>query len=345
MKIKESTNIALKISGITSLLFVLWYILIYFSQGNDAWYIFIIGLLVVFFITFWFVRLYIGHYVQDRIKLIYKMIHSAKGANKKGKGLSTKEVQQEVVEWSRNYEDRVAKLKALEQYRKEYIGDIAHELKTPLFALLGYNSTLLDGGINDTDINLKYLQKSEKHINRLIDIVNELDTISQLELGQIQLKIERFNLKTLCDEVIESLEIKASEKNVRVFYGKNYNKPIWVNADKKQIHRVVSNLIKNAIDYGYKHTGTVKISFFDMDDKILTEFTDNGPGIAQEDLSRIFERFYRADKARSREPGGGTGLGLAIVKHIAEVHHQSVFARSTVGIGSTFGFTLEKGSV
>ncbi len=342
MRLRESTNIALKISGITSLLFLLLYILIYFGQGKDAVYIPIVGLLVVFLITFWLVRLYIEYYITDRINLIYKMIHDIKGANKKDKKVSVKEVREEVVEWRSNYEDRVAKLKALEKYRKEYIGDISHELKTPLFALLGYTSTLIDGGIDDATINLKYLQKSEKHINRLIDIVNELDTISQLELGQIKLNIEKFNLKTLCDEVIEGLEIKASEKNVRVFYSKKYDKPIMVSADKKQIHRLVSNLVKNAIHYGYKHTGTVKISFFDMDDKILTEFTDNGPGIAQADLSRIFERFYRTDKARSREQGG-TGLGLAIVKHIAEVHHQSVFARSTVGIGSTFGFTLEKG--
>ncbi len=341
MKPKESTNIALKISGITSLLFVLLYGLVHFSRGQDDLYIFIIGLVVVFLITFWLVRLCIEHYIKERINLIYKMIHSVKGAGKKDKDTSVKAVEQEVVEWRSNYEDRVAKLKALERYRKEYIGDISHELKTPLFALLGYTSTLLDGGIDDADINLKYLQKSEKHINRLIDIVNELDTISQLELGQIKLNIESFNLKALCNEVIESLEIKASEKNVRIFYGQKYDKPIMVNADKKQIYRLVSNLVKNAINYGYKGIGTVKISFFEMDDKILTEFTDNGPGIAQEDLPRVFERFYRTDKARSREQGG-TGLGLAIVKHIAEVHYQSVFARSTVGIGSTFGFTLEK---
>lgn len=345
MKIKESTSIALKISLLLSLLTAIFFIILSLNISNSI-YILIGVLACVFFISFWLLRMYIEQYIYNRIKLIYKIINNTKEANKEEKSKqilrhSIAEVHQEAIEWQHDYEKQLHKLKELEQYRKEYIGDISHELKTPLFSLLGYTSTLLDGGIHDDNINIKYLERSEKNINRLIEIVKELESISQLESGQIELKPERFDIKQLCEEVIESLEIEAQKKNVKIFFGKRYDQSIFVEADKKQIHRLLSNLIKNAIKYGYKDTGTVKISFFDMDKQILTEITDNGPGIATEDLPRIFNRFYRTDKARSREQGG-TGLGLAIVKHIAEVHKQRVFVRASLGIGSTFGFTLKK---
>lgn len=344
MKLKESTRIALKISGIISFIFLLYAAFVYYLYATP-WWILLAGLSLVFCIAFWVIRMYVERYIYDRIKLIYKMMHDSKGsANKNYKQAisqtTIQEVQQEVLEWGHSYEDSIHKLQAQEQYRKEYIGNISHELKTPLFTLLGYISTLLDGGLHDDSINTKYLIRSEKNINRLVDIVQELETISQLESGQLKLNIERCDIKAICDEVIEALEIKAGRKNVRIYYAKAYDKPIYVRADKKQIHRLLSNLMKNAIKYGFSHTGTIKISFFDMDDKVLTELADNGPGIAPEDLSRVFERFYRAEKGRSRE-AGGTGLGLAIVKHIAEAHQQRVYVRSSLGIGSTFGFTLQ----
>ncbi len=207
--------------------------------------------------------------------------------------------------------------------------------------MLGYISTLLDGGLDDPQINLKYLERSEKNINRLIGIVNELETIGQLESGELKLNKKRFNIKALTDDIFEYYELKAEGKKIQLTYGKNYDRPIFVIADKSQIEKLLSNLVGNAIKYGYANTGKVKISFFDMDKNLLIEVTDNGPGISQEDLPRIYERFYRTDKARSRELGG-TGLGLAIVKHIVEAHQQSIYTRSTLGIGTTFGFTLEK---
>ena len=331
------------ILSIVFLLSLLYFIAVYHIS---------IWLSILFYFSFlilsiWLIQNYIERYIYSKIKLIYKFIHGhkvKKTSSKTNKGRfpdSLESVHQEVLDWSKDYELEISQLKQLEKYRKEYIGNISHEIKTPLFTILGYVSTLSDGGLKDDSINIKYLNRTEKNINRLIRIVQELETISQLESGELQLNKSIFNIIELTHEVIESLEIKAQEKNISIFYGKNYDKPIYIFADKNQIQRLLSNLIQNAIKYGYKNTGKVKISFFDMDKNILIEVTDNGPGIEKNNLSRIFERFYRTDKARSRETGG-TGLGLAIVKHIVEAHQQTISTRSTLGIGTTFGFTLEK---
>lgn len=346
MKIKESTNIALQISLILG--FIVSAILVYTYLTTKANLFLLLGILFIFvLVSFWIIQTYIERYIYDHIKVIYKLIHdhkvksSHKDKSKQTKIANIESVHQEVLEWSDDYEKEISQLKQLEQYRKEYIGNISHELKTPLFTLLGYVSTLIDGGLEDENINIKYLERSEKNINRLIGIVKELETISQLESGELKLNMSHFNLKTLCDDLIDSFEMKTEKKNIQMYYGKNYDRPILVNADKEKVERLITNLIGNAIKYGYANTGKVKISFFDMDENLLVEITDNGPGINKEDLPRIYERFYRTDKARSRELGG-TGLGLAIVKHIVEAHKQSIYTRSTIGIGTTFGFTLEK---
>jgi two-component system phosphate regulon sensor histidine kinase PhoR len=243
--------------------------------------------------------------------------------------------------WSKEYQDQIQELQSLELYRKEYIGNISHELKTPLFNIQGYISTLLDGGLDDESVNLKYLRRSEKSVERLIRIVEELDTISSIESGELTLKKSRFNILDLVNEIFDLHEVKANEKACQLIFIKNYDQPIFVYADRKHIHTLLSNLIGNAIRYGASEYGKVKLGFFEMNENILVEVTDNGPGIAKEELPRIFERFYRTDKARSRD-SGGTGLGLAIVKHIIEAHKQVINVRSTVGLGTTFAFTLKK---
>ena len=346
MKLKESTQIALKISFLLAV--VLFMSSLYFIVIYESPFWLVLVFVVFFFIlSTWVIQNYIERYIYNKVKLIYKFIHDhkVKKTNKKSDKArfleSLDSVHQEVLDWSEDYEAEISQLKQLEKYRKEYIGNISHELKTPLFTILGYVSTLADGGLEDENINKKYLERTEKNINRLIRIVQELETISQLESGELELHITPFNIIELAHEVIESLEMKANDKNIQIYFGKNYERPIMVCADKNQIQRLLSNLIFNAIKYGYRNTGKVKISFFDMDENILIEVTDNGPGIEKESLPRIFERFFRTDKARSRE-SGGTGLGLAIVKHIVEAHQQTISTRSTVGIGTTFGFTLEK---
>lgn len=346
MKLQESSKIAFRISLILSLMIATILAFVYYITKANS-FIFL-GILVIFIvISFWIIQAYIDRYINDHIKVIYKMIHSHKVKKAEGKKnhfiakATLESVHREVLEWNDDHEREITQLKKLEQYRKEYIGNISHELKTPLFTILGYVSTLIDGGLEDENINMKYLERSEKNINRLISIVNELETINQFESGELKLNKTLFNIKSLIDEVIESFEIKAKKKKMTMYYSKNYDRPILVNADKEKIERLISNLIGNAIKYGFSNTGKIKISFFDMDKNLLVEITDNGPGISQDDLPRIYERFYRTEKARSRELGG-TGLGLAIVKHIIEAHKQSIYTRSTIGIGTTFGFTLDK---
>lgn len=346
MRLKESTHIAIQISLIIGCIIAIALSYFYIVYGSSI--LLSIGFLVIaVLISFWVIQTYVERYIYNHIKLIYKLIHNHKVGNsnkhhqKKKNTDSIQSVHQEVMDWSQDFEQEISQLKQLEKYRKEYIGNISHELKTPLFAILGYVSTLVEGGLEDENINMKYLERSEKNINRLISIVNELETISQLESGELKLNKTRFNIKDLIDDLLESFELKAEKKGIRLYYGKNYERPLMVEADKAQVERVISNLLNNAIKYGYSKTGKVKISFFDMDKNLLIEITDNGPGIHREDLPRIYERFYRTEKARSRELGG-TGLGLAIVKHIVEAHKQSIYTRSTVGIGTTFGFTLEK---
>jgi len=202
--------------------------------------------------------------------------------------------------------------------------------------------TLLDGGLEDPSINKEYLLRAEKSINRMIAIVEDLEAISHLESGELKLSITRFDIIGLTREVIEFLEIKSQNKNAQVALAENYEKPLFVKADKERIRQVLINLVENAIKYNFRQSEAhTTISFFDMDENILVEVTDNGVGIAQQDLGRIFERFYRIDKGRSREQGG-TGLGLAIVKHVIEAHQQTISVRSWPGVGTTFGFTLKK---
>ena len=231
----------------------------------------------------------------------------------------------------------IEQLKQLELYRKEFIGNISHELKTPLFNIQGYILTLMDGGLEDPSINMEYLKRTEKSIERLIRIVDDLDEITQLETGQIKLTITRFDITALTIEVIEMLEIKARKRKVDIICT-GQDKPIYVEGDQEKIRQVITNILENSIRYG-REEETVKIDFFDMDEHVLTEITDNGTGIDPEELPRVFERFYRTSRGRASF-SKGNGLGLAIVKHIMEAHNQTVNVRSTVGVGTTFGFTL-----
>jgi two-component system phosphate regulon sensor histidine kinase PhoR len=200
--------------------------------------------------------------------------------------------------------------------------------------------TLLDGGIDDPSINKEYLHRTEKSINRMINIVDDLEKISLLESGQLKPEYTNFDIVALSKEVFEILEPRAKEKNTRLEFGESYEKAIYVYADHEKIRQAMTNLVDNSIKYGRKD-GKTKISFFDMDDHLLIEVTDNGVGVDQSDIPRLFERFYRTDKARSREHGG-SGLGLAIVKHIIEAHDETIQVRSSPGVGTTFGFTLKK---
>ena len=301
----------------------------------------------MFIFSFLIVRFFLEKFISDKIKPIYKTILSLKspgGAEKKqneNNGDIISSVNQQVVKWAEDKKEEIEELKKLEAYRREFLGNVSHELKTPIFNIQGYVLTLLDGGLDDPEINREYLLRTEKSINRMINIVEDLESISKLESGELKLMPERFDIILLVKEVFEFLERVAKKNQIKLAFDKNYDKPAIVNADKEKIRQVLINLVDNSLKYGNKG-GLSKVSLFDMDENILIEVTDDGIGVTQHDIPRLFERFYRTDKGRSREQGG-TGLGLSIVKHIIEAHRQTINVRSTIGIGTTFAFTLKKG--
>ncbi len=232
-------------------------------------------------------------------------------------------------------------LKLQEEYRREFLGNVSHELKTPLFLIQGYLLTLLDGAMNDKSIRKKYLQRAEKGVERLIYIVKDLDMITKLETGDLNLEYSSFNILEVIENVLELLEMKASKKNIILMLDKKYDNPIMVYADQEKIQQVLTNLVVNSIKYG-KQDGTTEISIENLtENKILVRVVDDGEGIAKQHIPRLFERFYRVDKSGARKEGG-SGLGLAIVKHIIEAHDEKIFVKSELKKGSEFSFTLEK---
>jgi two-component system phosphate regulon sensor histidine kinase PhoR len=254
-------------------------------------------------------------------------------------GYEVENLNKEILAWADDRKDEIERLKKLEVYRKEFLGNVSHELKTPIFNIQGYVLTLLDGGLEDETINRDYLMRAERSVDRMITIVDDLEAISQLETGELQLEPERFDIVALSKDILDAQEMKATGKGIMLSL-EGECKPIYVHADRFRIRQVLTNLVVNSIKYG-KEYGETKIAFYDRGDTILIEVTDNGIGIAKEHLPRLFERFYRVDKSRSREQGG-TGLGLAIVKHIIEAHDQTINASSIEGVSTTFSFTLEK---
>lgn len=302
-------------------------------------------LCVIFSISLIALYFFIQEFFNKKIKLIYKNIHNSKITKSTDLKLNLSDdlfekVNREVAEWEKDRNKEIEKLVEQENYRKEFIGNVSHELKTPIFNIQGYILTLLEGGLDDSTINVKYLQRAEKSVERLISIVNDLDEITMYEAGQLIPNIKKMDVFKLAKDVQESLELKAKEADISIGFRENHTTAVLVKADKKKIRQIFVNLIINAIKYG-KKGGYVEIRFYEMGDNILTEVADNGIGIEEKHLSRLFERFYRVDSSRSREKGG-SGLGLAIVKHIIEAHNQTINVRSTVDVGTTFSFTLQK---
>lgn len=305
----------------------------------------LIVLLSSFVITFLIFKYTIENFVYDKIKLIYKTIHTYKVSKKQRFKVDFSkdvigEVNKEVTNWAQESSREIEQLRKMEKYRKEFLGNVSHELKTPLFSIQGYISTLIEGGINDPEIRMSYLEKAEKNIERLSNIVNDLEAISRLESGELKLSFTEFSIKDLTKEVFDSLEMKTKKKNITLSFAEDADEDFIVVADKERIRQVMVNLVRNSLSYGNER-GKTKVSFFNMDENVLIEVTDNGIGIEEKDLPRIFERFYRTDESRSREHGG-TGLGLAIVKHVIEAHEQVINVRSTIGVGTTFAFTLKR---
>lgn len=334
-------NNAILISAFSLLLFLLH---AYLAGITIKAWVYISGAVLIFAFSYFFIEYSVTSFISDKIRIIYKTIRTSKlprDTDKSFRNSTIESVNREVLEWSENNKKEIEELKKMERYRREFLGNVSHELKTPIFNIQGYVLTLLDGGLEDPAINRLYLQRAEKSVNRLIALVEDLEKISQLESGELQMDFIRFDIVALTRDVIEFLDIKIKKKRSTVYFSQHYDKPLLVKADRERIREVLINLLDNALKYGKKDS-RIKISFFDMDSRILTEVADNGPGIENSELPRVFERFYRVDKARTSKKGG-SGLGLAIVKHIIEAHNETINVRSSVGVGTTFGFTLPKG--
>lgn len=333
------------ITIITTFAFLLVFLLS--NGGNWSWYI-LMGPAIVFAGSYIVIINYLKKYIYRKIKVIYKTIHKHKRPLKeknKDKNFDVasniiEEVEKEVEDWADNQKQEIDKYKAWAEYRRKFVGDISHELKTPIFNLQGYIHTLLDGGLRDERINILFLRKSANNLERLNTIVEDLESISRLESGELILEMQYFDIKELTEEVFEDLEMKANAQKINIVFKDGASFGYKVRADRERVRQVLMNLLNNSLKYG-NEGGRTKVGFYDMDKYILIEVADNGIGIDKKHLNHVFDRFYRVDKSRSRVQGG-SGLGLSIVKHIIEAHNQTIHVRSTPGIGSTFGFTLEK---
>jgi two-component system, OmpR family, phosphate regulon sensor histidine kinase PhoR len=305
------------------------------------------SLLIVFGGSYGLILFTLEKFIYRKIKLIYKLIHQTKATKKEEVYFkyilpqkSIDEVREDVEKWGEKRNEEIEMLKKNEAYRKEFLQNLAHEFKTPIFAIQGYVDTLLNGAMDDTFIRKKFLENTAKNVERLVNLMNDLDEISTLERGEQLLFKQNFIIQDLIREIFESLSIKTHNKNIRTSIKKGCESPITVFADKEKIRMVLINLVENASKYG-KSSGMIVASIYKIDERnVLIEISDDGIGIEEEHLLRIFERFYRTDAARSRDKGG-TGLGLAICKHIIEAHGQSVHVRSRPDVGTTIGFTLE----
>ena len=333
-KINTPFKFAILISILVNLILLL--MLFVLKNKHIELYFFIIPFFVIIFVCAYFL---VKNTLYERINLVYKNIYQYKGDMLSGK-LNIADAEQHVANWANAKEQELIEYKKDQDYRRDFLGNVSHELKTPIFNIQGYVQTLLDGGLYDDEINLKYLKRLNKSVNRMINIVEDLEDISWLESEQSLIEFQSFSILELANDVCDSFEIKASEMKIEL---QIVNKASTLNVlgDREKIHQVFSNLISNSIKYG-KKGGLTEIRLLDFEDKLLIEISDNGIGIDSSSLDRLFERFYRVDKNRSREIGG-TGLGLAIVKHILEGHNQTINVRSTKDLGSTFSFILEKG--
>lgn len=302
-------------------------------------------LFIVFFIlSSVVIFLFLEIFINRKIRLLFQMVQNYKISsadfklNMNEDILSASEV--EILKLAKQNSSELVKLKSEEKFRREFIGNLAHELKTPIFSIQGYILTLLEGGLEDPTINKRFLQRALKGAERMNKIIIDLDMISRFESERINLEIEENNITEICQDIFESLELKAKENKITLKFAKNYMNEILVSCDKDKIGQVIQNLVINAIKYSDPGTDVV-VRFTDFETNILIEIEDNGPGINDKHISRLFERFYRVDKSRARNEGG-TGLGLSIVKHIVEAHGHTVQVRSTEGKGSIFFFTLTK---
>jgi two-component system, OmpR family, phosphate regulon sensor histidine kinase PhoR len=349
MKTLKTPILTLVLSAISAVIQTILVSFISFKINNHVdLSIVLLSFFISFVVSFFIIYFLYSNIIFEKIDKLYLLVKA-----QQPKEIPNTEFQLDEVDSINRLEDEIKKLaqernKELEQtrnldsYRKEFLGNVSHELKTPIFNIQGYISTLIDGGIDDPNINVEYLKRADKSVDRMIQIIDDLETISQLEVGTLELDTEVYDIAKQLRDIMDALEFQANKQNIKLQLAKKYDKPILVRADKFRIRQVLVNLITNSVKYG-KENGKTTVSLNLFDEQVIVEVKDNGIGIDEKHLPRLFERFYRVDKGRSREQGG-TGLGLAIVKHIIEGHGETIDVISKVNEGTTISFTLKRGN-
>jgi two-component system, OmpR family, phosphate regulon sensor histidine kinase PhoR len=319
-----------------------------FGIVEENWIAGLVYFAVVFIGGYLLISFVLERFIYRKIKLIYKFIYQTKATKREETYYkyilpkkSIDEVREDVEAWASEKKQEVELLRTNEQFRKEFLQNLSHEFKTPVFAIQGYVDTLLQGALENPTVNKRFLEKAAVNIERLTNLLNDLDEISKLERGELHLIKQNFIIQDLVRETFESISIVAEQKNIRCTIKKGCESPLMVFADKEKIRQVLLNLVENSIKYG-KQNGTITASMYNTDGRhILVEISDDGIGIPEKFLPRIFERFYRTDTGRSLDVTG-SGLGLAICKHIVEAHGQTIHVRSREDVGTTIGFTLDR---
>lgn len=342
-KFKRSYRFALRTSLYISVFLTIILAGFLFFDSRYIWISLLIFALLCYLFTFLIIQYRVERFIYRRIKKVYDNVSLLDSTTLSPNRITTdmSSLTQEVKRFAEDKKLEIETLKVREAYRKEFMGNVSHELKTPLFTVQGYILTLLDGAHKDKAIRKKYLARANKGVERLIYIVKDLDMITKLETGDLHLRYETFDIVELIQASFDLLEMKAAKKEITLTFDIEYEEPIYVRADRERIQQVLTNLIVNSIKYG-KKGGTTEISIENLiKNKVIVRVTDNGEGIESENIPRLFERFYRVDKSGSRKEGG-SGLGLSIVKHILEAHEEKIYVESVFGVGSEFSFTLEK---
>ncbi len=344
-RVKKSYRFALRSAFlITLILSVILLGVAYFIETSTNIFLYIpLASAIIFVVAFLIIQIRVEQFIYRRIKRIYDDVSLLESSSFTSGPITTdmKTLTEEIEKFAKDKKIEIDTLKIREEYRKDFLGNISHELKTPLFTVQGYILTLLDGALEDKSVRKKYLQRANKGVERLIYIIRDLDLITKLEAGDLNLELTKFDIIELIENIFDLLEMKAAKKGISLTFDMSYDYPVYVNADLEKIQQVLTNLLVNSIKYGHKG-GTTEVSVENLiENKVIVRVTDNGEGIAEEHIPRLFERFYRVDKSGSRKEGG-SGLGLSIVKHIIEAHGEKIYVESAEGVGSEFSFTMEK---
>jgi len=342
-KLKKTYKFAIRTSLYITIFLTLFTSVFLYVTADLHWLFPVLFAPICYVISFFIIQYRVERFIYRRVKRIYDDLTLLEARSLRKQPITTDmaTLTREIDKYAKDKKLEIETLKVREEYRKEFLGNVSHELKTPLFTVQGYLETLIDGAQNNPEIREKYLERANKGVERLIYIVRDLDMITKLEVGDLSLNVDAFDIVELVDSVFELLEMKAAKKRITLTFDMEYKNPIWVNGDKERIQQVLTNLIVNSIKYG-REKGTTEVSIENLiKNKVIVRVTDNGEGIEKVNIPRLFERFYRVDKSGSRKEGG-SGLGLAIVKHIIEAHDEKIYIESEFGVGSEFSFTLEK---